>query len=178
VKNPYRTLSRGSPFQWIQSAFIRIFATPEAVAEESQHYSNLHNLDAHHNELNVIDYLYTRLNIIDSKAQSILTINTFALGALTITYQIGKSRQSQNLVTQHPNVSLALFAASTMALLLGFLLSRLRFDHITNSHNLDTYKCAFFKITIARQVILSIARIFTVTTFVMYGYLLVSSLWL
>lgn len=153
-----------SPFGWVQGLFIKLFTGENAMQQEQDHYDALIATGA--TEFEVISYLYDRLNIIDSKAQSILTINTIVLGALTISFQVGTG-------PSQPGVAIATYACSAAALFFSFAISRLRFDHMGA---LETYKKDFFKITIARQVLLSVTRAFTTASFVLFSILLISAL--
>jgi len=169
-------------FGWIQFVFIKVFAgsSTEAYKQEEDHYAALTNLEPKISHMEVIDYLYGRLNIIDQKSQLILTLNTISLGALTITFQYAEVHGKSVSVFGHPYLATAMFASSTMALALAFTLSRLRFDHISPTHggssNAEEYQKNFFSITIARQVMLSLARTLTALAFVFFSIMIVPRL--
>jgi len=169
-----------SPFAWVQRVFLYC-AGPNAMAQEKEHIEGLKNLG--YTDSDVIGYLYDRLNIIDEKTQVIMTLNTISLGALTLTFQVAQLPGASKGVFGHPYLATAMFCSSALALVLAFAISRLRFDHIPKSdhggvatYDADQYRTNFFSITIARQIMLSTARVFTALAFVFFSIMLVPKL--
>jgi hypothetical protein len=168
-----------SPFAWVQNIFLKL-AGPNAMAQEEAHIEGLKSIG--YSDSDVIGYLYDRLNIIDQKTQVIMTLNTISLGALTLTFQVALNGPSKGIFG-HPYLATAMFCSSALALVLAFAISRLRFDHIARSSgagkaafNVDHYRTDFYRITIARQIMLSVARVFTVLAFVFFSIMLVPKL--
>jgi hypothetical protein len=165
-----------SPFGWTQKFFM-LFARGDALNQEKDHFSTLKGLTK--DPLDAIQYLYDRLNIIDQKSEVILTLNTITISALTITFEVAKSKGSPSSGFQvfgHPLLATAMLSSSFAALFVAFSLSRLRFDHISahgQSANQAAYEDGFFKITVARQLMLSVARGFTAVALILFAVMLV-----
>jgi hypothetical protein len=165
-----------NPFGWTQKFFMW-FARGDALKQEEDHFDALKELTT--DRLDAIQYLYDRLNIIDEKSQVILTLNTITISALTITFEVAKSKGASGgfQVFGHPNLATAMLSSSFAALFFAFAVSRLRFDHISKDHGQSNdesaYEDHFFKITVARQLMVSVARGFTAVAFILFAVMLV-----
>lgn len=168
-----------SPFALLEAAARRLFARGEAMDRERSHFEAVAGMCGTDNRWAPIHYLYDRLNIIDAKASSILTVNTISLGISGLV--VANDQGGSSSLSSQPAWVFVLAAVAIGfgigAIVLTLAITRVKFDHIRPGHGQRDYEEQFFEITIARQMILALARMLTMSAFLIFTFLILRSLW-